>query len=131
MPVRNYYVATNDSKSFPRFMLTREGSPILYWTGSDWSEQKEQAALYADPDECLKDMQAFRVQDYGPCIKQAYEVPFTVEVYSHQAIDLDDLKSWLNKSLGFYVDSKTFGDGPKDSLVVCILRIHDIHPASG
>jgi len=131
MSVRNYYVDTNESTTFPRFMLTRENDPALYWTGTDWSEQKEQAALYADPDEVLKDMQTFRVKDFGPCMKQTYEVPFTVEVHSHQAVNIDDLKLWLNKSLGFYVDTQTFGNGPNGSLVVAVLRIHDIKPAPG
>lgn len=123
MPIGNYFVDTTCSKDFPRFILGKEARPNLFWSGSIWTEDKEQALIYADVDLALHDMQMFRVADFGLSQKQAFTIPLKVYVHSNTPVVFDQLQLWLKKALGFYADAKTHGDGPGDSLVIAMLDI--------
>jgi len=123
MPVSNYFVDTTNSKDFPRFILGKEATPNLFWNGSIWIEEKEQALVYADVDLALHDMQMFRVADFGLSQKQTFTIPLKVYVHCNSPVELDELQAWIKKALGLYADAKTHGDGPGDSLVIAMLDI--------
>lgn len=123
MPVSNYFVDTNYSKSFPRFLLGKEATPNQFWNGSNWIEDREQALVYADVDLALHDMQKFRVQEYGLLKKQTFTIPLKVYVHGNSPVDYDELQSWIKKALGLYADTKVHGNGPGDSLVIAMLDI--------
>lgn len=127
MANNKYYLESNNSITFCRFLLSKETEPILYWTGTEWTESRGKALLYADPDVALGDMQKFRVLDFGPCTAMTFEMPVKVDVHSRTAVDLDDLKCWLKKALGFFLDLKTHGNGPTgDSLVVVEIAVEEL-----
>lgn len=126
MSISNYFVDTTNSKDFPRFILCKEAIPTLFWNGSTWTEEKEQAQLYADVDLALKDLQMFRVQEFGLTKKQAFTIPLKVYVYSNLPVAYDDLQSWIKKALGLYADTKAHGHGPGDSLVIAMLEIGEL-----
>ena len=129
MAVNNYQIDSNRCRTFPRFFLAKDSEPRVYWTGTDWSEIREKALVYSDPDATITDIQKFRVQDYGPCQTHTFEMPMTIQVYAHQDVDIEDLKQWLKKAMGFYLDVHTHGDGPNGSLVGAVLEIEQFKRA--
>lgn len=98
----------------------------MFWTGTTWTEEKNQALVYSDADIALHDMQMFRVAEFGLTKKQTFTIPLKVYVHGNSPVDYDELQSWIKKALGLYADTKAHGNGPGDSLVIAMLEIGEL-----
>lgn len=117
---QQYLLESNRSVLFPRFFITvGSDDDKQYWNGSEWTDDLSNKLLYTDPDAAIADIQRFRVEDFEPKATLTFEIPLTIEVsVKDQGIDIEDLKAYLKKAMGFYLDVNTHGDGPNNSLVV-------------
>ncbi len=105
-------------------MITREDQQ--YWTGNSWGD-KSSALLYADPDEAIKEQQRFLVADMGELNnKTRFIIPFVIDVTSNNDISIEGVRDWIKRAIGFYADTKTYGKGPDNSLVIGHLDIGSI-----
>lgn len=119
-----FHVETNNNTQFPRFMIVRNDG--LYWNEKGWSG-KEDAMLYADPDIAIQEQQQLRVAEFGLVDnKTRFAIPFVLDVCSGQDINMEEVRDWVKKAIGFYVDAQTHGDGPSNSLVIGHLDIGNI-----
>lgn len=122
-----FHVETNNNTDFPRFKIIRDDGQ--YWTGTEWGT-KTAAMTYADPDLAIQEQQQLRLAEYGAVDNKArFIIPFVLDVCSEQDINMEEVKQWVKKALGFYVDTQTHGDGPNNSLVVGHLDIGNIQEA--
>jgi len=114
-----YILDSTGKFPFPRFFIKTEDEPALYWDGSVFTEDTASKVLYADSDAALKDLHALRMQEFKPTSIETYEIPLVVKVArNQQPIDIEDVRTYLKRALGLFLDIQTHGQGPNESLVV-------------
>ena len=112
------------SKSFPRYVVAKsdEFRNPIFWTGSAWTSDESEAALFSDVTQALwvyHDLLMECVSD-RPCHR--YVAPLYVEIYGDKP-NLADLRAWLEKALRIVVDSPKHGLGPKGTVGVIIADV--------
>lgn len=110
------------SKSFPRFVVAKsdEFRNPHFWTGSAWTSDESEAALFSDVTQALwvyHDLLMECVSD-RPCHR--YVAPLYIEVYGEKPT-LAVLRDWLERAVRIVVDSPKHGLGPSDTVGVIIL----------
>lgn len=122
-----YYIEPNNNPAYPRYLIVND--QFQYWNGSNWVS-RDKGLLYADTDIAVGDMQRLRQKDFGIKPNMKFTIPFVVEVSSKDNINMEEIRDWLKKALGFYIDINTFGNGPKESLVVPHLELQNMSPTN-
>jgi hypothetical protein len=112
---------------FPRFVISNQY--LQYWSGNDWTKQADEskASIYADSNSALEDMHKILLQIYKEKPVSRFCAPFHIELFSDDAITLNQLKDWLFKVMKLIMDTPKHGNGPlKSSYGTCWIDLSEL-----
>lgn len=110
----------------PRFVI-RDGRRLVdhFWTGRGWSRHREDARLFADPDDVNKRIASLtRRHLRGHIPKRLYLMTILVRVHADEQVSRGDVERYLRDALVIRVDHRRCGTGPTpDSLVEVVVPL--------
>ena len=112
------------SKNFPRVIVAKsdEFRNPLYWTGSGWSAEEDEAMVFANANDASWACHDVLMQAVSNRPRHRYLVPLIVELYGDKP-KLADLRQWLERAMRIVVDSPKHGLGPKGTVGVIIADV--------
>lgn len=112
------------SATFPRVIVAKgdEFRNPLYWTGSGWSAEEDEAMVFANANDAswvCHDVLMLAVSN-RPIHR--FVAPIYIELYGDKP-KLTDLKRWLERAMRIVVDTPKQGLGPKGTAGVIIADV--------
>jgi len=110
------YVEPVQGSATPRYRL-RTG--MRYWSGQEWTHDKEKAALYASQSQAGRDLYDILLREHAqdPCC-QSFVVPILVQTRSQQPLKPQDVMFFLEQAMSFTMNFRQRGVGPDQTSVV-------------
>ena len=107
----------------PKLMLYQAGSPIhprslvidpddRFWTGTDWSNNKSDARLFATSNDAAEAVQQILRDQHGDQRVRRYVAPVVVDLYADREISFEEIAKWLSKVSRLIIDPEQHGNGP-------------------
>lgn len=85
---------------------------LNYWSGEDWTQDKDEALIFESANAGCLEMQRLLLGEHEHLPLRRFRVPFHIDLYCEQPIDLQTLSEWLLKTTKIIIDSPSFGNGP-------------------
>jgi len=115
------------SATFPRVIVAKsdEFRNPLYWTGSGWSAEEDEAMVFANANDAswvCHDVLMLAVSN-RPIHR--FVAPIYIELYGDKP-KLTDLKRWLERAMRIVVDTPKHGLGPKGTVGFIIADVDEL-----
>ncbi len=115
------------SATFPRVIVARsdEFRNPLYWTGSGWSAEEDDAMVFANANDASWVCHDVLMQAVSNRPVHRFVVPVHLEIYGEKP-KLTDLRKWLERAMRIVVDSPKHGLGPNGTVGVIIADVDEM-----
>ena len=83
-----------------------------FWTGTDWSDKKSDARLFASSNDAAEAVQQILRAQHRDQPVRRYVAPVVVDLYSDRELPLEEIAKWLSKVSRLIIDPEQHGNGP-------------------
>lgn len=83
-----------------------------FWTGTDWSNNKSDARLFATSNDAAEAVQQILRAQHGDQRVRRYVAPVVVDLYADREISFEEIAKWLSKVSRLIIDPEQHGNGP-------------------
>lgn len=98
------------SAAFPRFVISDQS--LRYWSGTDWTLNKDEALVYEDGNAGCEEMQRLLKLNFKHLPLRHFRAPVYLDLYSDQNFSLKELEKWLVQVSKLLIDPAPIGNGP-------------------
>lgn len=114
------------SAKFPRVIVAKgdEFRNPLYWTGSGWSAEEDDAMVFANANDASWVCHDVLMESVGDRPVHRFIAPIYIEIYGEKP-RLPDLRQWLERAMRIVVDTPKHGLGPKGTVGVIIADVDE------
>ena len=88
-----------------------------FWTGTDWSNNKSDARLFATSNDAAEAIQQILRAQHGDQQVRRYVAPVVVDLYADTELPLERIAKWLSKVSQLSIDSDKHGNGPVEGSI--------------